>query len=111
MEFSISKELNPQIGKELSAIDSSKEMLYSVLCYTDKLTSELARYKDRNLQTISDLLCNTNNTEVGRHFLSIIRINSIVPFEGDYLNDTETIFNDFRILSMNQNRRLKWIEK
>jgi ABC-type phosphate/phosphonate transport system substrate-binding protein len=107
MELSVSRELNPQIGRELSVIDSSKQMLFSVLCYTGRLTSTLARYKDRDLQSISDLLCNTNNTEAGRHFLSIFRITSFVPFEGDYLNDTEMLFNDFTILWANRNRRLK----
>jgi len=107
MEFNIAKELNPQIGVQLGIIDSSRQMLYSVLCYTDKLTTAMARYKDRNLQSISDLLCNANKTDVGRHFLSIFRITSFVPYQSAYLNETEKLFNDFRILSADHNRRSK----
>ncbi len=107
MEFTVSREMNPQIGKQLSVIDSSKEMLYSVLCYTGKLISCLARYDDRNVQSVSDMLCNTNKIEAGRHFLNIFRITSFIPFESAYLNNTEALFNEFRGLQANPNWRLK----
>jgi hypothetical protein len=107
MDFDISKELNPQIGTQLSIIDSSKQMLYAMVCYTSKLTSIMTRYKDRNMQSISDLLCNINKTNEGSHYLSIFRINSFIPFKSEYLKDTEAMFNDFRVLSANHNRRLK----
>jgi hypothetical protein len=106
-EFVISKELNPQIGAQLSVIDSSKHLLYSVLCYTEKMTASLSRYKDRDLQSVIDMLCNANKTEIGKHFLTIFRITSFIPFESEYLKDTEALFNDFRVLSANHNRRLK----
>jgi hypothetical protein len=99
--------LNPQIGKQLSIIDSSKQMLYSVLCYTEKLTTALNRYKDRNQQSVADMLCNAHKTEIGRHFLSVFRITSYIPYKSEYLKDTETLFNDFRILSASHNWRLK----
>ncbi|HEX9933663.1 MAG TPA: PhnD/SsuA/transferrin family substrate-binding protein, partial [bacterium] len=104
-DFIISKELNPQIGAQLSVIDSSKYMLYSVLCYTEKLTTSMARYHDRDMQSISDMLCNTNNTEIGKNFLSIFRVTSYVPFESTFLNDTEALFNEHRALSTKRNRR------
>jgi hypothetical protein len=107
LDFIISKELNPQIGAQLCIVDSSKQMLYSVICYTGKMTATLNRYKDRNVQSVVDLICSTDTTDVGKHFLSIFRITSFVPFASAYLNDTETLFNDFRILSANHNRRLK----
>jgi hypothetical protein len=110
-DFDISKELNPQIGAQLSVIDSSKYMLYSVLCYTEKLATAMKPYKDCNMQSIADMLCNTNKTAKGKQFLSIFRITNFIPFESEYLKDTETLFNDFRVLSANHNRRLKWIEK
>ena len=105
--FVISRELNPQIGAQLSMIDSSKYLLYSVLCYTEKMTTSLSRYKDRNLQSVSDMLCNANNTEIGKHLLNVFRVSSFIPFEDVYIKDTEDLFNDFRTLSANQNQRLK----
>jgi ABC-type phosphate/phosphonate transport system substrate-binding protein len=103
----ISRELNPQIGAQLSVIDSSKYMLYSVLCYTEKMTTSLNRYKDRNLQSVADLLCNTNKTEIGKHLLSVFRVTSFIPFESEYLKDTEALFNDFKTLSTSKNRHVK----
>jgi len=105
--FIISRELNPQIGVQLSVIDSSKYILYALLCYTEKLTTALNRYKDRNTQSVIDMLCNIDKTEIGKRLLSIFRITSFIPFESEYLMDTEMLFNDFRILSMNKNRRAK----
>jgi hypothetical protein len=105
--FVISRELNPQIGAQLSVIDSSKYILYSVLCYTEKMMTSLNRYKDRNLQSVVDMLCDANKTEIGRHLLSVFRVTSFTPFKSEYLRDTEELFYDFRILSANQNRRMK----
>jgi ABC-type phosphate/phosphonate transport system substrate-binding protein len=107
MEFDISKELNPQIGAQLCIVDSSKQMLYVVLCYTEKLETAMKPYRDCNMQSIADLLCNTNKTANGKQFLSIFRITSFIPFKSEYLKDTEALFNDFRVLSANHNRRLK----
>jgi hypothetical protein len=107
LDFIISNELNPQIGAQLSVVDSSGKMLYSVLCYTDKMTGILNRYKDRNVKSVVDMLCSTDTTDAGKHFLSIFRITGFVPFEGGYLNDTETLFKDFSILSANHHRSLK----
>jgi ABC-type phosphate/phosphonate transport system substrate-binding protein len=107
LPFNISKELNPQIGLQLSVIDSSNYMLYSVLCYTERLTAGLNRYKDRNVQTVTDLLCNTDKTEIGKRFLSVFRIVSFVPYKSEYLNNTETLFNEYKTLTLNKNRRVK----
>ncbi len=107
LDFIISKELNPQIGSQLCVVDSSEKMLYSVLCYTEKLTGFLNRYKDRNVQSVVDMICSADTTDVGKHFLSIFRISGFVPFVGDYLKNTEALFNDFTILSANHYRRLK----
>jgi ABC-type phosphate/phosphonate transport system substrate-binding protein len=106
-DFDISKELNPQIGTQLCIVDSSKQMLYMVLCYTEKLATAMKPYRDCNMQSIADMLCNTNKTEKGKHFLSVFRITSFIPFKSEYLRDTEQLFNDFRVLSANHNRRLK----
>jgi hypothetical protein len=99
IHFIVSKEMNPQIGSQMCIVDSSKQILYSVLCYTGKMTASLNRYKDRNIRSLVDMLCNAHTTDAGRHFLSIFRISSFVPFVNDYLQDTETLFNDFKILS------------
>lgn len=107
MGFNISKELNPQIGAQLCVIDSSKYMLYSVLCYTERLTADLNKYEDCNYQSVIDLMCNTNNTEAGKHFLSIFRIVSFVPFKSEYLKDTEMLFKDYKTLTLSKNRRVK----
>ncbi len=106
-DFLISKELNPQIGTQLSVIDSSKRLLYSVLCYTEKMMMSLKPYKDCTIQSVIDMLCNADKTEIGKQFLTIFRITSHIPFESEYLIDTEALFNDFRTLSMSKNRRLK----
>jgi ABC-type phosphate/phosphonate transport system substrate-binding protein len=106
-EYFISKELNPQIGTQLSVIDSSKYLLYSVLCYTDKMTASLSRYKDRSIQSVIDMMCNANKTENGRQLLSIFRITSFIPFKSEYLKETEVLFNDFRTLSASEGRMVK----
>jgi ABC-type phosphate/phosphonate transport system substrate-binding protein len=106
-DFDISKELNPQIGNQLSVIDSSKHMLYAVLCYTEKLTAALKPYKDCDMQSVSDMLCNAQKTDQGRQLLSIFRISGFIPLKNEYLTDTETLFNDFRLLSDQQERRMK----
>jgi hypothetical protein len=110
LDFIISKELNPQIGLQLCVVDSSEKLLYSVLCYTDKLTGILNRYNDRNMQSVVDMLCSADTTDAGKHVLSIFRISGFVPFESDYLNDTETLFKDFTILSADPHRRLKGLK-
>lgn len=107
MAFNISKELNPQIGVQLCVIDSSKYMLYSVLCYTERMTEEINKYEDRNYQTVIDLMCSTSTTETGKRFLSVFRIVSFVPFKSEYLKDTETLFNDFKALTLDTKRRVK----
>jgi hypothetical protein len=99
LDFIISKELNPQIGTQLCIVDSSEKMLYSVLCYTGKMTATLNQYEDRNVQSVVDMLCSADTTDVGKHFLSIFRITGFVPFADTYLNDTEALFNEFTFLS------------
>jgi hypothetical protein len=99
VHFIVSKEMNPQIGAQMCIVDSSKQVLYSVLCYTGKMTASLNRYKDRNIQSVVDMLCSTDTTDVGRHFLSIFRITGFAPFAGTYLNETEALFNDFKNLT------------
>ncbi len=106
-DFDISKELNPQIGTQLCIVDSSKQMLYMVLCYTEKLATALKPYRDCNMQSIADMLCNTHKTAKGKQFLGIFRITSFIPFKNEYLRDTEQLFNDFRALSANHNLRLR----
>jgi hypothetical protein len=98
-DFDISKEMNPQIGTQLSIIDSSKQLLYSVLCYTEKLTTGLKQYKDRDVQSVADMMCNANTTANGKQLLSIFRITGFIPFKSEYLKETEALFNDFRALS------------
>ncbi len=105
--LTVSKELNPQIGTQLSVIDSSKRLLYSVLCYTEKMTTSLNRYNDRDLQSVIDMLCNAHNTEVGKHLLNVFRVTSFIPFKREYLMDTEELFDEYMTLSKHLNRRVK----
>jgi hypothetical protein len=59
----------------------------------------LNRYKDCNLQSVVDMMCNTNKTEFGKYFLTLFRINSPIPHHSEFLTDTESLANEFRTLS------------
>ena len=107
LDFNISKELNPQIGAQLTVIDSSNYMLYSVLCYSEKLITVLDKYQDREVQTVIDMMCNTDHTKVGKRFLSVFRIVSLIPYKNEYLKDTEALFNNYNALTVKKNRHGK----
>lgn len=94
-EFNLSNELNPQIGKQLKIIDSSKPLLYGVICYTDRLQT----HKNIGLDEIIDNFCSMHKTKIGKHFLQIFRITQFIPFKDEYMKNSEELYKEFIELS------------
>ena len=90
-EFNISKELNPQIGRQLRIVEASDQILYSIICYTDKLK----QHKNVSLDEIVTNFCNMNNSSMGKQFLQMFRIDQFVPFKDDYLVETEKMYKEY----------------
>jgi hypothetical protein len=104
LDFEVSTDMNPQIGIQLSVAETSKPMLYSVLCYTRKLTASLAKYQDRDIRSVEDMMCRMNDTESGRHFLGIFRITRFIPYRAEFLRDTEELVRDYEMLTARAER-------
>jgi hypothetical protein len=58
-EFKMSIELNPQIGSQLKIVDSSKPLLYGIICYTDRLQT----HKNIGLDEIVNNFCSMHKTK------------------------------------------------
>ena len=95
--------LNPQLEKELKVIERSNPILYSLLCYTERIKG----HKDFTVNELIEKLCNMKNSVTGRQFLSIFRINSLIPFRADYLENTEDLYNRYNELENFSNQSHK----
>ena len=102
-EFNIAKELNPQIGKQLKIIGSSKPILYSVVCYSERLKE----HKNLTTAEIVDSFCTMHKNTLGRNLLQIFRITQFVPYKDEYMQNTEELFKEFLEISK---KRKKYLE-
>ena len=94
-EFNISKELNPQIGNQLKIIDSSKPLLYGIICYTDRLKT----HKNIEMEEIISNFCSMHKSKIGKHFLQMFKITQFIPYKEEYLTNTEELYKEFLELS------------
>ena len=102
-EFHIANELNPQIGKQLKIIASSKPILYSAICYTEKLKQHNTVY----IEELVDSFCTVHKKSIGRNFLQIFKITQFIPYKDGYMNNTEDLYNEFIEVS---NKKKKYLE-
>ena len=102
-EFHIANELNPQLGKQLKIIANSKPILYSALCYTEKLK----QHKNIFIQELVDSFCNVHKKSIGKNFLQIFRITQFIPYKDEYMNNTEELYNEFIEVSRKKKKYLE----
>ncbi len=94
-EFNIAKELNPQLGKQFKVIANSKPILYSAICYTEKLKE----HKNIDIKELIDSFCTVHNKRLGKHFLQIFKVSQFIPFKDEYMNNTEELYKEFIAVS------------
>ncbi len=90
---------NPQLANELKVIDASKPILYSFLCYTDKIKD----HKGFRISELSQKLYEMNKSKVGQQFLNLFRITGFTPFKNEYLKNTEELYDEYKRLSSSKN--------
>ena len=86
--------LNPQLEKQLKIIKKSGSILYSLLCYTERIKG----HKDFTLDELVQKLCDMSKSSTGRQFLNIFRVDGFIPFRNEYLKNTEDLYNEYNKL-------------
>lgn len=87
--YAVMTELNPQIKAQLKILDQSPFYMNLVLCFTNNL-------KDKNIyETIKNKIINVTTSSSGKQMLTIMKINSIVPFNEEYLESTKKLLSTY----------------
>ncbi|MCX6170478.1 MAG: PhnD/SsuA/transferrin family substrate-binding protein [Ignavibacteriales bacterium] len=82
-------ELNPQVGRELKILASSKPLLLAVVCYTEK------EKKSKDFDLLKTTIYNLHETYAGKNFLKIFKMKKLVPFKNEFLTNITELFNDY----------------
>jgi len=86
--FEVMVELNPQVGKQLSILDSSPLFANPVLFFHKRLAQDT---KDLIIET----LLNFETSVLGQQFLMLHRIDSLIPFEPSDLDSLRALLQEY----------------
>ena len=88
--FILMNELNPQIGERLSAMESSPAYLIAVICFSKNFTNETHR------KNFMESALAIDKTVSGKQFMTIMKIDKLLPYKDDYLNTYIELLNDYK---------------
>jgi ABC-type phosphate/phosphonate transport system substrate-binding protein len=87
--FDLTSELNPQIGRELTAIARIDRLAHGVVAFDAKLPEEIKR---KFLQAFLSL----HETPDGEQLLMLFQVRKLIQFQPEYLKATEALFTEYR---------------
>ncbi len=79
--------VNPQLGKELTVIASSKSMIGEISCIPSTVGKRLRESMDNAAVTLHE-------TPAGRQIATLFRINRVIPFNPSYLEGLEDLLRE-----------------
>jgi ABC-type phosphate/phosphonate transport system substrate-binding protein len=89
--FDLTTELNPQIGRELTAIAGIGKLAHGVIAFDRRLPEETKRKFREAFLTLHE-------TPDGQQLLMLFQVRKLIPFQPDYLKATEALFSEYRTL-------------
>ncbi|MBT8341586.1 MAG: PhnD/SsuA/transferrin family substrate-binding protein [Desulfatitalea sp.] len=89
--FELMADLNPQIGKQLTIIERSEDLVAMLLCATP-----LAEEQDKVV--VNTEARKAMSDENIRQALTIVQMKSIFPFKPEYLTATKALFDSYQSL-------------
>lgn len=87
--FDLTAELNPQIGKELTAIARIGKLSQGIIAIDRRLPEETR-------QKIIQAFQSVHETPDGQQLLMLFKVRKLVPFRPEYLKATEALFAEYR---------------
>lgn len=95
--FSVLCEMNPQIARDMSVIETSPGFINGVLCLNKSLDETQAR------SLIEEKLLNMKQETGGRQMMDLFRVDDFLPYEFRYLKDTFSVLQQVRALKPPRN--------
>lgn len=87
--FDLTKELNPQLGRELTAIARIEKLSQGIIAIDRRLPEEIKQKIRQAFQTVHE------NPD-GQQLLMLFKVRKLVPFRPEYLKATEALFAEYR---------------
>jgi phosphonate transport system substrate-binding protein len=84
-------EMNPQMGRDLTALAESPQLLFSVMCIHRRADDEVRRL-------VVDSSLNLQRSAAGRQVLLLFKVARVIPFEPAYLDGISTLLREHRAL-------------
>jgi len=78
--LNIAAEMNPNLGKDLIVLETSKPILRAILADRKSKT-------EKNKKLLVENLLNLDNTSEGKQVLTLFRIDKLIPFKEEYLQN------------------------
>lgn len=87
--FELSAELNPQLGKQLTAIARIDNLAPGIIVIDRRLPDDIR-------QKIRQTLLTLHEAPDGQQLLMLFQVRKLVPFKPEYLKATEALFSEYR---------------
>ncbi len=87
--FDLTSELNPQIGRELTAIARIEKLAHGVVAFDRRLPEETRR---KFMQAFLAL----HDTPDGQQLLMLFQVKKLISFQPDYFKATEALYAEYR---------------
>ena len=93
--FNTMSDLNPQIGRSLRILKESDPLVFAVICiFPGTLTQDDIELITYTMETLHD-------QSAGNQILKIFRINKLIKFNEDYLQNTKRMIKKFNSINYN----------
>lgn len=89
--FNLTRELNPQIGKELTAIANITGLSQGIISVNQNLPEKIKK-------KISQAFLALRESPDGKQLLMLFQVNAVVPFRPEYLRAMEELFGEHQRL-------------
>jgi phosphonate transport system substrate-binding protein len=96
--FDLACEMNPQVGKELTVLAQSPEIIGGVIAFR-------AGYGERLKEIHKEVLSTLDADPQGRQLLKLFRMRRLVPFRPEYMKTMEALFREHRDLQSRYAKR------
>ena len=96
--FETMADLNPQLGREIQVLASSREVVRDLICVRKSFRSD---YRKR----VEDVIYTFDSRPNGRQFLSMFHVDRIVPYDPAHIQGVLDLFRDYEALTKRGGRR------
>lgn len=87
--FDLTSELNPQIGRELTAIARIEKLATGIVAFDRRLPEETR-------QKLIQAFLSLHDMPDGQQLLMLFHVRKLIPFQPEYLKATEMLFAEYR---------------